>query len=88
MQNGRVEVCHRIPYSDLHDLDEEDLRRIILDPLQPLEFAHTLDDQIGGQLEAGFLLTGMYEDRYPKQEFDILSRYIDTFIATRALKPL
>lgn len=87
MQNGNLEVCHRIPYSDLHDLDEAQLRRIVLDPMQPLEFAHTLDDQIGGQLDAGLTLTSMYEDRYPKEEFDLLSRYIDTFIATRAIKP-
>ncbi|HWB10700.1 MAG TPA: class I SAM-dependent methyltransferase [Pirellulales bacterium] len=87
MQNGRLEVRHRIPYSDLTDLDDSDLREHILEPLAPLEFAHTLDDQIGGQLDAGFFLTGMYEDRYPDGEADILSRYIDTFIATRAIKP-
>ncbi|MGH7135449.1 MAG: SAM-dependent methyltransferase, partial [Pirellulales bacterium] len=86
MQNGNLEVCHRIPYSDLNDLDDAQLRRIVLDPMQPLEFAHTLDDQIGGQLDAGFMLTSMYEDHYPKEEFDLLSRYIDTFIATRAIK--
>ena len=86
-QNGNLDICHRIPYSDLTDLDETDLRRNVLDPLHPLEFAHTLEDQIGGQLDAGFLLRGMYEDRYPKEEFDPLSRYIDTFIATRAVKP-
>lgn len=86
-QNGNLEVCHRIPYSDLRDLDDAELRRIVLDPMQPLEFAHTLEDQIGGQLEAGFVLTGMYEDSYPKEEFDLLSRFIDTFIATRAIKP-
>lgn len=86
-QNGSLEVCHRIPYSDLRDLEGDDLRRIVLDPMQPLEFAHTLDDQLGGQLEAGFLLTGMYEDRFATEEFDLLSRYIDTFMATRAVKP-
>lgn len=87
MQNGNLKVNHRIPYSDLNDLDDAELRRIVLDPLQPLEFGHTLDDQIGGQLDAGFVLTGMYEDRYPKEEFDLLSHFIDTFIATRAIKP-
>jgi SAM-dependent methyltransferase len=86
-QNGNLEVRHRIPYSDLRDLGEDDLRRVVLDRMQPLEFAHTLDDQIGGQLDAGFLLTSMYEDHYSKEEFDLLSRYIDTFIATRAMKP-
>jgi hypothetical protein len=53
-----------IPYSDLTDLDEADRRRMILDKGQPLEFGHTLEDQIGGQLDAGFVITGFYEDRY------------------------
>jgi hypothetical protein len=87
MQNGRLEVRHPIPYSDLTDLADADLRDRILEPLAPLEFAHTLADQIGGQLDAGFLLTGMYEDRYADVEADVLSRYIDTFVATRAIKP-
>ena len=86
-QNGQLEVRYRIPYSDLTDLGDANLRDRILKPLAPLEFAHTLDDQIGGQLDAGFLLTGLYEDRYPQDEGDVLSRYLDTFLATRAIKP-
>jgi SAM-dependent methyltransferase len=86
-QNGSLEVRHRLPYSDLRDLDPTELRRLVLDPLQPLEFSHTLEDQIGGQLDAGFVLTGFYEDRFPAADGDLLSRYLDTFIATRARKP-
>lgn len=52
----------------------------------PLEWSHTLDDQIGGQLEAGFLLAGFFEDRYDPSE-DLLSAFTATFIATRAIKP-
>lgn len=85
--NGRLEVRHRIPYSDLTDLDEATLRRLYLDPLLPIEFGHTLQDQIGGQLDAGFLLTGMYEDHFDDAAGDLLSRYMDSFMATRAIKP-
>jgi SAM-dependent methyltransferase len=87
MQNGQLEVRYRIPYSDLTDLADSDLRDRILQPLAPLEFAHTLEDQIGGQLDAGFLLTSLYEDRYPEGAGDILSQYMHTFLATRAIKP-
>ena len=45
---------------------------MILDKGQPLEFGHTLEDQIGGQLEAGFVITGFYEDRYDNGESDPL----------------
>lgn len=87
MQGGSLDVCNRIPYSDLRDQADADLRRLFLDPVRPVEFAHTLSDQIGGQLDAGFLLAGMYEDRYAESEDDLLSRYIDSFMATRAVKP-
>ncbi|HVA46851.1 MAG TPA: class I SAM-dependent methyltransferase [Pirellulales bacterium] len=87
IQNGNLAVCHRIPYSDLRDLDGAELRRIVVDPGAPLEFGHTLNDQIGGQLDAGFLLTSVYEDHYAETDGDPLSRYIDSFMATRAIKP-
>lgn len=87
MQNGRLDVRHRIPYSDLTDLDGATLRRLYLDTGLPVEFGHTLADQIGGQLDAGFLLTGMYEDHFDEAAGDLLSRYMDSFVATRAVKP-
>ncbi len=54
---------------------------------EPLEFGHTLEDQIGGQLDAGFVLTGFYEDVYSKEVNDALSNYMPIFIATRAIRP-
>lgn len=86
MQNGSLEVRHAIPYSDITDLGDADRQRLILDHMQPLEFAHTLNDQIGGQIDAGFVLTGFFEDGYPESNSDAISRYMKTFIATRAVK--
>lgn len=80
---GRLEVRYAIPYSDLTSLDEE-RRQKYLEKGWPLEFGHSLEDQIGGQLEAGFLLAGFYEDQDPEM---LLSQYIPTFIASRAIKP-
>jgi SAM-dependent methyltransferase len=83
MENeNRLEVRHTIPYSDLEQLEPPRLQKYI-DDGSPLEFGHTLDDQIGGQLEAGFLIAGFYEDRYPQE---IISHYIACFIATRSIK--
>ena len=42
------------------------------------------DDLIGGQVAAGFALTGFYEDISPGT---VLADYIPSFIATRAWKP-
>lgn len=82
-QDKHLEVRYRIPYSDLSSLDEDRLRRY-LESGFPLEFGHTLEDQIDGQLAAGFVLTGLYEDRDPEE---LINQYIATYIATRALKP-
>ena len=51
---------------------------------EPLEFGHSLEDQIGGQIEAGFSIHGFFEDNNGGQ--DPLDMYISTYIATRALK--
>jgi SAM-dependent methyltransferase len=87
-ENGSLEVRHSIPYSDLADLSDAERQRMILDRLTPLQFSHTLADQIGGQLDAGFVLDGFFEDRFDRRHRDPISRYLDTFLATRAVKPL
>jgi SAM-dependent methyltransferase len=78
----RLEVRYKIPYSDIEQLPTEQLARNRADGL-PLEFGHSLEDQINGQIEAGFLIAGFYEDIDPEE---ILSKYIPYFIATRAIK--
>lgn len=83
---GVLEVKHRLPYSDVDSLDEDELQKV-MESGRPLEYSHSLEDQIGGQLEAGFVLTGFFEDRFDVEE-DPLSRVMPTFFATRALKPL
>jgi len=84
-ENGNLEVRYPLPYSDLDHVDEDHIRTAIEDG-KPLEFGHTLEDQIGGQLRAGFVLTAFFEDRYPESDNDPLSAFLDTFIATRAIK--
>lgn len=80
---GELEVRHEIPYSDLTSLSEAE-RREMTEKSEPLCFGHTLEDQIGGQLRAGFHLTGLFED---KDRDLALCKYIPAFVATRALKP-
>jgi SAM-dependent methyltransferase len=87
LEIGSFEVRWSIPYSDLDDLSEADRKQMILDKMEPFEFGHSLEDQIGGQLDSGFVLTALYEDRYSDFDADPLSRYVSTFLATRAIKP-
>ncbi len=83
--HGILEVKYSLPYSDLESASEDKRRRYV-ERGWPLEFSHTLEDQIGGQTDAGFLIAGFYEDRSPPDENDLLSRYLPVCLATRALK--
>ncbi len=83
LEEGVCEVRFSLPYSDLDSLNAEE-RADYLRSGYALEWSHTLDEQIGGQLEAGFMIAGFYEDRDPQ---DTLSAYMATYFATRALKP-
>ena len=82
MAAGEFVVRHRIPYSDLTSLTDDERRRYV-DNGEPLCFGHTLEDQIGGQLDAGLALTGFYEDGGLEWK---LTEYIACFIATRAVR--
>jgi len=78
-------VRHRIPYSDLTSLGPR--LAPYLESNKPLTFGHTLRDQIGGQLDAGFVLERMFEDTRPASDGDPLAEYIAAFVATRAVRP-
>lgn len=82
-EHGQLQVKNALPYSDMTSLTEEERQRIV-EKGEPFEFGHTLEDQIGGQLDIGFLLAGFYEDDSPS---DAIADYMPTFIATRALTP-
>ena len=82
-RSGELRVRYALPYADVTSLSEEERERQI-DRGEPLEFSHTLEDQIGGQIEAGFVISGLYEDRHRD---DALAAYMPTCIATRAVKP-
>lgn len=81
-QKGTLTVRYKIPYSDIAQLPPE-LLASRMAANEALEFGHPLADLIGSQLDAGFALTGFFED---SAGGDLLDPYIDTFIATKAIK--
>lgn len=58
-RKGILDVKHSIPSSTLDYLPEDEVQDYI-DSGQTIEYAHTLEDQIQGQMEAGFVLTGFF----------------------------
>ena len=79
---GILEIAHSIPYSDLTSIPKEDLDELVEKGL-PVEFGHSLTDLLGGQCEAGFVITDMYEDYMLDSP---LHKYHPSYIATRAVK--
>lgn len=82
--SGELRVKYPLPYSDLQSLSPADLQRK-LESGEPLEFSHSLAAQIGGQIAAGFSITGFYEDHWLDDSW-LFSRYSPVAMATRAAK--
>jgi hypothetical protein len=80
---GEVRVKYELPYATATSLSEEELRGQVQRG-EPLEFSHTLEDQIGRQTDAWFVISGLYENRHRD---DRITAYMPTFVATRATKP-
>jgi SAM-dependent methyltransferase len=82
-EQGIFQVRHALPYSDIENLTEAELK-YHMERGWPLEWSHSLEDQLGGQIQAGFILGGLYEDRDPNMN---ISKYMPVYIATLAFKP-
>lgn len=82
-KNKKLVIKHKIPYSDLEQLPKNQLEER-LEAKDTLEYGHSLEDQVGGQIKAGFVINGFYED---STGGDLLDDHINTFIATRSIKP-
>ena len=85
-KEGRLEVTYPLPYSDRDSMNATDFQEHMASG-EALEYSHTLESQIGGQLEAGFQLTDFFEDRFGPEVNDPVSAYLPVSFATRAVKP-
>jgi len=79
-----LKLIYKQPFSDIHSLSKEKLQELKQNN-EAFSFGHTLTDQIGGQLEAGLIITNMYEDYWG--EGNKIDEFLPSFIATRAVKP-
>ena len=74
-------IVHRLPFDPLAD---PDLRRALEASDGGMQFSHTLTEQLGGQLRAGFTLVDLYEDT--NAEGFLHDMNIPAFWATRAVR--
>ena len=85
MKQGQLVVTHKIPYSPFND-DARAETEAALKAGSAFEFGHTLQDQIGGQINAGFAITGFYEDCNRDNVRSVLDEHMPIYNATRAIK--
>jgi ubiquinone/menaquinone biosynthesis C-methylase UbiE len=83
LDNESLKLIYKQPFSDLHSLPKEKLEKL-KEENEPLVFGHSFTDQIGGQLDAGFTLTAMFEDKWDVE--NSMNDFMPSFIATRAVK--
>jgi SAM-dependent methyltransferase len=77
---GEFVVRHPLPFSSL-DLSDAERLRTYQDG--PIEYSHSLTEQIGGQLAAGFTLTHLFEAPH---HAGATAAYMSGYFATRAVK--
>lgn len=73
---------HSLPFNPYRDLSEESKKKYAAER-RPLAFSHSLTEQIGGLIEAGFEITNIYEDCDGGGLFD---KYMNSYVAVRAIK--
>ncbi len=75
-------IIYSMPFNPLI---HEDQRKMLEETDSGMQFSHTLEEQIGGQLEAGLVLTHLFSDTNGEGRLHEMG--IETYIATRAIKP-
>jgi hypothetical protein len=70
--------------ADLTSLPEEKKEKLTGESL-PYVFGHTIEEQMGGQLAAGFVICDLYEDGWDDTETP-LNKFTSLFMATLARK--
>ncbi len=80
LEQGILEVTNKIPYADIEHLDNPQIKAIA--ESGGYIWSHTLEEQIQGQIEAGFAIIGFYEDIGGT----VIDNFINSSIATKAIK--
>ena len=74
-------IVNTLPFDPLKN---EEQMKLLLQEDDGVQFSHTLEEQIGGQLRAGFSLEDLYEDT--NGAGNLHEHHVPTFWATRAIR--
>lgn len=78
--DGRLVATTKMPFNPLKNPEQYEKYIKAGDGIQ---FSHTMEEQLGGQLRAGLTLTDLYEDR---DAAGLIPEYFPQYIATKAVK--
>ncbi len=79
--DGEDRIIYSLPFNPLKN------QQLLNDCLKNdwgIQFSHTLEEQLGGQLQAGFQITHLYEDT--NGEGNLHDHHIPSYIAVRSIK--
>jgi ubiquinone/menaquinone biosynthesis C-methylase UbiE len=82
VDEAEEKIINRLPFDPLANPDQ---MKQLADTDSGVQFSHSLEEQITGQLRAGFILTDLYEDTNGQGRLHELG--IPTFLAMRSVKP-
>ncbi|MCR5379889.1 MAG: class I SAM-dependent methyltransferase [Lentisphaeria bacterium] len=83
VDDDEMKIVNSLPFNPLKN--SEQMAQVQLSQ-SGVEFSHSLEEQIGGQLEAGFILKELYEDTNGQGRLHEL--HIPTFLAMRSQKTM
>ena len=77
-------VKHKLPCNSFDGLSTSEIQKKIQND-DCIQFSHSIEEQIGGQLRAGFVLTDLLEDRN-KEGHGYTRDFISQYLLTRSIK--
>ena len=82
VNDDETQIVNTMPFNPLKS---EVQRRQLEESDCGMQFSHTVQEQIGGQLEGGLVLTNLYGDTNGEGRLHEMN--VECFLATRAVKP-
>ena len=82
---GEFVVKYPLPYIEHETLNEAALAQRIA-AQEMFHFSHSMETQLGGLIQAGFAITGFYEDRRPEEDDNPIRHYMPSYYVLRAEK--
>jgi ubiquinone/menaquinone biosynthesis C-methylase UbiE len=82
---GAFVVKYALPFVERDTLSSEVLEQRIRDK-EMFHFSHTMEAHVGGLIQAGFAITGFYEDRRSEEDGNPIRHYMPSYYVVRGQK--